>query len=98
MLKEFACENASVHIYEDARTMGAAAADDAAATIRDATAQRGRARIIVGTGPSQALFIDALTRSPRIDWRAAEVFHMDEYVGMPDTHPASFRRWLREHV
>lgn len=98
MLKEFLCEYATVRIYEEARTMGAAAAGDAAATIRNALAQRRRARIIVGTGPSQALFIEALTRAPAVDWSAVEVFHMDEYVGMPDSHPASFRRWLREHV
>jgi glucosamine-6-phosphate deaminase len=78
--------------------MGRAAGARAGVVLRQALASRGRARIIVGTGPSQNETIAALTAEPGVDWGRVEVFHMDEYVGMPDTHPASFRRWLREHV
>jgi glucosamine-6-phosphate deaminase len=78
--------------------MGRAAGARAGAILRQALAARGRARIIVGTGPSQNETIAALTAQPDVDWGRVEVFHMDEYVGMADTHPASFRRWLRERV
>ena len=78
--------------------MGRAAGARAAAILREAIAARGRARIIVGTGPSQNETIGALTAEPGIDWARVEVFHMDEYVGMEASHPASFRRWLRERL
>lgn len=64
----------------------------------EALEERKHCRIIVGTGNSQAALIDALLRVPGLAWQDVEVFHMDEYVGISDAHPASFRRWLREHV
>jgi glucosamine-6-phosphate deaminase len=77
---------------------GTAAAQAAAVLIGEAIHNRGGARIIVGTGPSQRHFIHSLVSLPDVDWPGIEVFHMDEYVGMPDSHAASFRRWLREHL
>jgi glucosamine-6-phosphate deaminase len=88
----------NIRIFAGRAELGQAAAADAAAILRSAMASRGRARIVVGTGPSQDDTIAALARSPEIDWRSVEVFHMDEYVGMSAAHPASFRRWLREHL
>ena len=70
----------------------------AAAIIRHAVDQRGRARIIVATGNSQLDLIAALTHLPGVPWNAVEVFHMDEYVGLPENHPASFRLWIRTRV
>ncbi len=81
-------------IFEKKRDMGAAAAREAAQRIEHGIDRRGRARIIIGTGNSQDEVIDELTRCP-IDFSAVEAFHMDEYVGMSDSHPASFHRWLR---
>jgi glucosamine-6-phosphate deaminase len=52
----------------------------------------------VATGTSQLKFLDRLTREPDVDWLRVELFHLDEYVGLPDDHPASFRRYLRERV
>ena len=97
-IRTFQAGNAQVHVHPDADALGQAAATDAAAIIRDAIAQRGEARLVIGTGPSQDTVIAALTAMPDIDWSCIEVFHLDEYVGMGDDHPASFRRWLREHV
>ena len=66
--------------------------------LRDAIGRRGSARIVVATGPSQKDLIRSLVVEPGLEWRALEVFHMDEYVGMTSVHPASFRRWLKEEL
>ena len=97
-LWQFRAGGASVRVYRSGPDLGRAAASAAAAILRDAIASSGVARIIVGTGPSQQHTIGALAGAPEIDWARVEVFHMDEYVGMTVSHPASFRRWLREHL
>jgi glucosamine-6-phosphate deaminase len=53
---------------------------------------------VAATGASQFEFLDALTSSPGIDWSRVEVFHLDEYVGLPAGHPASFRKYLFERL
>lgn len=78
--------------------MSRAAADHAAGILRDAIAARGAARIIAATGASQFDFLEALTAATGIDWTRVEMFHLDEYVGLPITHPASFRKYLRERL
>ena len=88
----------SIRIFESKLELGRAAAEAAGAILRTALAERGRARIIVGTGPSQNETIAALTGERGIAWSRVEVFHMDEYVGMARSHPASFRRWLDDHL
>jgi glucosamine-6-phosphate deaminase len=87
-----------VRVFPTIAELGAAAAERAAILINEAIAQHGKARIMVATGNSQMAFIDALSALPGIDWKAVEVFHMDEYVGLAPTHSASFRRWIRERV
>jgi glucosamine-6-phosphate deaminase len=87
----------TVEVHPSKAALGRAAAADAAALMRDAINLRGRARIIVGTGPSQNETIAALVRE-NLDWHKVEVFHMDEYVGLAAAHPASFRRWLKTHL
>lgn len=88
----------SWQVFETRQQLGRAAAERAAELIRLAVAQRGRARVIVATGNSQLAFIDALTAMTDVPWHATEIFHMDEYAGMSDSHPASFRKWIRERV
>ena len=88
----------SVEIYETSAAASVAAAEKAAEIMARALQERNHSRIIVGTGNSQAALIDALLQVPGLSWRNVEVFHMDEYVGISDAHPASFRRWLREHI
>ena len=78
--------------------MSRAAADDAARILRSTISARGRARIIAATGASQFDFLEALTSAPGIDWSAVEMFHLDEYVGLPIDHPASFRKYLLERL
>ena len=78
--------------------LAAAAAADAAARLRAALAARPRARIIAATGASQFEFLERLTREPDVDWRRVEMFHLDEYIGLPIDHPASFRKYLLERL
>ena len=90
--------SARVRLHRDRGSSGAAAAVTAAAIIRDAIATRGSARIMVATGNSQLAMIEALMADASIAWDQVEAFHMDEYVGLPTTHPASFRLWLTTRV
>jgi glucosamine-6-phosphate deaminase len=87
-----------IKVFEDRVSLGRAAAKQAAAAIRLAIAERGRARIIAATAASQLEFLDALTKMPGIDWSKVEAFHLDEYIGLPVTHPGSFRKMLLEQL
>jgi glucosamine-6-phosphate deaminase len=87
-----------IRIFDDKRTLGAAAAADAARAIHTAIAARGAARIVAATGASQFEFLEALTSLPDVNWPRVEMFHLDEYIGLPESHPASFRRYLRERL
>ena len=87
-----------IKVFDDKTSLGKAAAEQAGAAIRRAIAERGRARIIAATAASQLEFLDALTSMQGIDWKNVEVFHLDEYVGLPITHPGSFRKMLLEQL
>ena len=87
-----------IKTYVDRLTMSAAAARHAAQTLRAAIGARGGARIVAATGASQFDFLEALTAAPGIDWARVEMFHLDEYVGLPIAHPASFRKYLLERL
>jgi len=87
-----------VKVFEDKLSLSLAAAKQAANAVRRAILDRGRARIIAATGASQLDFLDALTRAENIAWQQVEMFHLDEYVGLPITHPASFRKYLLERL
>ena len=76
--------------------LGEAAAAAGAKAIRAAIAERGSANIVVATGMSQFELLAALVAEPAIDWSRVTAFHLDEYIGMAETHPASFRRYLKE--
>jgi glucosamine-6-phosphate deaminase len=87
-----------VGIYESNAAAGWAAAGDLGRILRHAIAERGEAAIIVATGNSQLTFMEALRAEPDIAWDRISIFHMDEYLGMPEDHPASFRRFIREKL
>ncbi len=87
-----------VRIFDTKEDMGRAAALAAADLLRSAVEYRGNARIIAPAGASQFDFLHALTCLPGIDWSKVTLFHLDEYIGMDDNHPASFRRYLRERL
>ena len=87
-----------LRVFNDKVSLGRAAAEQAATAIRNAISARGQARIIAATAASQLEFLDALTKSPGIDWNKVEAFHLDEYIGLPVTHPGSFRKMLMEQL
>ncbi|HEY1685335.1 MAG TPA: glucosamine-6-phosphate deaminase [Tepidisphaeraceae bacterium] len=82
------------YIYQTKQEMGKEAAARGAAAIRDAITRNGSAHIIVATGASQFEMLEALTRERDVPWHKVSAFHLDEYVGLPITHPASFRLYL----
>jgi len=84
-----------IRICESPLALGQSAARQAAAILRGAIRENGRARLVLSTGASQFETIAALAAED-VDWSKVEMFHLDEYVGLPDTHPASFRKYLRE--
>ena len=87
-----------IRVLDTPAALAAAAAHDAAGRIRNAITQHGRARIIAATGASQIAFLDALVREPGVEWDKVEMFHLDEYIGLPADHPASFRKYLLERL
>ena len=74
--------------------LGPRASADGATQLRAAIAERGHANMIVATGSSQFEMLEALAKEPDIRWDKVHAFHLDEYVGLPITHPASFRGYL----
>jgi len=84
-----------VIISENSIELGKTAAARSAEIINEAIARQGKARIVLSTGMSQFETIKALTGMD-IDWQKVEMFHLDEYIGLPESHPASFRKYLKE--
>ena len=85
-----------VQIFQDKNSLGKAAASCGAQYIRDAIKKNGHANIIVATGASQFEMLSALTKEADIDWGKVNIFHLDEYIGLPEDHPAGFREYIRE--
>jgi glucosamine-6-phosphate deaminase len=85
-------------VFPDKSSLSQAAAEQAATAIRNAISRQGRARIVAATAASQIHFLEALTKAPSIDWSKVEAFHLDEYIGLPVTHPGSFRKMLLEQL
>ncbi|QOV88577.1 glucosamine-6-phosphate deaminase [Humisphaera borealis] len=85
-----------IWISKTKQDLGRRAASQGAFLLREALAANGNATIVVATGASQFEMYEALVAEPDIDWAKVEVLHLDEYVGLPATHPASFRRYLAE--
>jgi len=89
---------ARIRVFPSGQELGAAAANDAAQIIHEAVERRGRARIRLATGNSQLDMMGALVNASGVPWNLVEAFHMDEYVGMPASHPSSFRRWIKTRL
>lgn len=87
-----------IRLFDDPVSLGRAAADEAAAVLADVLDARGGARIIAATGNSQLHFLSALVAHGEIAWPDVELFHLDEYLGLPITHRASFRRYLIDRL
>jgi glucosamine-6-phosphate deaminase len=89
--------NASVAVYSSPEEMGSAAAKQAALLIGQAIEKRGYARVIAATGNSQIPLANELVKQP-VNWSAVDLFHMDEYINLSDSHPSSFRLWIRTRL
>ena len=87
-----------LRVFDNKELLGKAAAAQAASAISSAIAERGRARVVAASAASQFEFLEALTAAPGIDWKHVELFHLDEYIGLPMTHPASFCKFLQERL
>ena len=87
-----------IEVFKTKAECGAAAADRGAEILRQAIAVKGRASFIVATGASQFDFLKALTLKDGIEWQNTAMYHLDEYIGFTEEHPASFRRYLKERL
>lgn len=85
-----------ISVFPDKASLGREAARIGGDAVAAAIAEKGRATIIVATGASQFEMLEVLTARRDIDWSRVTAFHLDEYVGLPIAHPASFRRYLDE--
>lgn len=86
----------NIQIFDSKKELGRQSAADAAEKIRFAISEKGEAHIILATGASQFETLGNLVEEPGIDWSKVTMFHLDEYVDLPETHPASFRKYLKE--
>ena len=97
-LQEFSVDALKVRVFADEPVLAAEAAALAATQLKSAIAKQGSAAAILASGNSQLHFLENLFVRADIDWSAVTCFHMDEYLGVTADHPASFRRYMREHV
>jgi glucosamine-6-phosphate deaminase len=98
-LKEsFREDKLNVYVYESRPMMGKAAAAVIASEMRQLIEQRGRAVVIFASAPSQNEFLANLVEAPGIDWSRVIAFHLDEYLGMDESAPQSFRRFLIDRL
>lgn len=84
-----------VKVLKTPGELGMKAASHAAEVLRKAITEKGSARLILSTGASQFDTLSALVRED-VDWSRVEMFHLDEYINLPESHPASFRKYLKE--
>ena len=96
-MKQFKKENLLVNISEDEKSAGEVSAAFVAEHLNKAIASKGSANIILATGASQFAFLDAIKKLD-IDWSKVTAFHLDEYIGISASHPASFRKYLKEKI
>lgn len=88
----------NMRIFETKQEVGRAAAEKAASILMNTIREKGEAVFIAATGASQFGFLESLIAMPYIDWSRTRMFHLDEYIGIGKTHPASFRRYLKERL
>jgi len=97
-IARFSVDALDVLVYESRALAGRAAAQAVAEAIAARQSQTGSANIIFAAAPSQNEFLAGLVADKAVDWTRVVAFHMDEYLGVRADHPASFRRYLQEHL
>ena len=98
LVKSFRADRLNVYVYESRQKMGEAAAAAVAAETRRLLDTAGRAAAVFASAPSQNEFLAALASAPGVDWPRVTGFHLDEYLGMDERAPQSFRRFLRDRL
>lgn len=100
--RQFTIDKMNVQVFSDKQQVGIASAKFVADQLRHVIAEKGEANLVVATGNSQHEFLLALRQIDYVDWKKITVFHLDEYIGLPAVHPASFRgylqEWLFDHI
>jgi len=97
-IKEYKVENLLVSIFDTRAEMGKCAGDEAAFEIKKAIEEKGFANILFAAAPSQNETLETLCGHKEIDWSKVNAFHMDEYIGLDELHPAGFRNFLRRAI
>ena len=97
-IKHLRAGTMKVEIHADRKPAGEAAASAAAQALRDLNSAGNGLGVIFATGASQLETLHALTSMPGLPWKRVHGFHLDEYIGLDENHPASFRRYLRENL
>jgi len=97
MRKSFYKDKLKIEIFEKKEAMGQDAASFVAEKLVQAIKDKGFANLILGTGASQYPLLESLLKK-ELDWTKINLFHLDEYIGLSDQHPASFRKFLKERV
>ena len=95
--KRWLVDQLPVELYASNEELGQAAAKKAQQILREAIDEKGFANLILATGNSQLTFLKALRTLEGIDWQKVRIFHMDEYIGINPSHPASFPLFLENH-
>ena len=85
-----------IHVDKTKKAASKKAAQKAISILNQAIEEKGSAAFVMATGNSQLDFVEALVESEDIDWSKTKMFHLDEYIGIPQTHRASFRKYLKE--
>jgi glucosamine-6-phosphate deaminase len=91
-------EDVKIEVFKTKEECGKAAADRGAEILKQTIAAKGQASFIVATGASQFDFMKVLTQKDGIDWHNTTMYHLDEYIGFTQDHPASFRHYLKERL
>ncbi len=98
ILKRWKVNNLSVEVYDTRRAMGIAAAKQVSRKIKDIITEKGSVSIVFAAAPSQNEFLQELCNTKGLDWSRVIGFHLDEYIGLPEGAPQSFRRFLDENI
>ncbi|MBM4339077.1 MAG: glucosamine-6-phosphate deaminase [Deltaproteobacteria bacterium] len=91
----FKVDRLKVDIFEDRKTMGRAAGQAVASKMKEML-QKKDLFMVFASAPSQNEFLETLSKSPGLEWKRVTAFHLDEYVGLSETAPQNFGRFLRE--
>lgn len=98
IIKDFYCDKLRARVFETRGEMGACAGTEAALKIKELLAEKETINVMFAAAPSQNETLAVLMADPDIDWSRVNAFHMDEYVGLDEKHPAGFRNFLRRAV